>query len=83
MKKEKSDKQMSIMVQPSLHEEFEKKCNEEHRTVSEVIRELMSKHVSGFEQVSKRKVVYLDVSSLSSKEQNDLIDGMRGSLKDS
>lgn len=42
--KEKSSKQLTIMLQPSLHEQFEKKCHEEHKTVSEVLRELMFKY---------------------------------------
>lgn len=42
---------MAVMVQPSLYELFESKCLEEHRTVSEVIRELMSKSVKGWQQL--------------------------------
>lgn len=55
MKKEKADKQMTVMVQPSLHEAFEKKCQEEHRTVSEVVRELISKYSQGWIQLPKTK----------------------------
>lgn len=50
MKKEKSDRQMTIMVQRSLYDALENKCQEEHRTVSEVIRELASKYASGWVQ---------------------------------
>lgn len=42
--KEKTDRQLLIKTQPSLYEAFEKKCNEEHRSVSEVLRELMSNY---------------------------------------
>lgn len=48
MKKEKADRQLIIKMQPTLYAEFEKKCNEEYRTVSEVMRELVSKYVSGW-----------------------------------
>jgi len=52
-KKEKSDRAMTVMTQPSLHESFEEKCVEEHRTVSEVIRELMSKYSQGWVQLPR------------------------------
>ena len=42
---------MTVMVQPSLYEVFEAKCAEEHRMVSEVIRELMSKYSQGWIQL--------------------------------
>lgn len=42
---------MAVMVQPSLYESFESKCAEEHRMVSEVIRELMSKYSQGWVQL--------------------------------
>lgn len=42
--KEKSNRSLVVMVQPSLYTKFENKCISEHRTVSEVIRELMSKY---------------------------------------
>ncbi len=53
MSKEKSDKQLTVMLQPSLHEIFETKCEEDYRTVSEVVRELISKHIKGWVQVPK------------------------------
>ena len=55
-KKEKSDRQLSVMVQPSLFEQFELKCVEEHRSVSEIIREMMSKYVKGWVQVPNELV---------------------------
>lgn len=53
MQKEKTDKQLTVMVQPSLRKNFEQKCIEEHRTVSEVIRELMSKYTNNWVQIPK------------------------------
>ena len=53
MKKEKTDRQMAVMVQPSLYKNFEQKCAEEHRSVSEVIRELMSKYSQGWVQMPR------------------------------
>ena len=50
IKKEKSEKQMTVMVQPSLYEFFEKKCIDDFRSVSEVLRELMSKYAKGWIQ---------------------------------
>jgi len=44
---------MTVMVQPSLFEVFEKKCQEEHRNVSEVVRELISKYSQGWNQIPK------------------------------
>ena len=55
MQKEKTDKQFAIMVQPSLHKCFEEKCIEEHRSVSEVVRELMSKYAKGWIQLPERE----------------------------
>lgn len=49
---------MAVMVQPSLYEVFEKACVQEHRTVSEVIRELMSKYSQGWIQSPKNQVVF-------------------------
>lgn len=58
MKKEKTDRQLVIKTQPSLYEAFEKRCVSEHRSVSEVIRELMSKYVKGWDFVpyTNRKI---------------------------
>ena len=51
IKKENADKQMAVMVQPSLYELFESKCSREYRNVSEVIREMMSKYIKGWQQL--------------------------------
>lgn len=48
MKKEKVDRALTVMLQPSLYSEFEEKCIEEHRNVSEVVRELLSKYSKGW-----------------------------------
>lgn len=50
-KKEKASRAMTVMVQPSLFEAFENKCQEEHRNVSEVLRELISKYSKGWNQI--------------------------------
>ena len=47
MKKEKIDRKLTIVVQPTLMVSFQKKCSEKYKKVSEVIRELMSKYVNG------------------------------------
>ena len=41
MIEEKIDRQVIIKVQPSLYSQFEKKCKQEYKTVSEVMRDLM------------------------------------------
>lgn len=60
MKKEKSDRPLTVMVQPSLFEEFEAKCADEHRTVSEIVRELISKYIQGWAQMPKGGSVFYD-----------------------
>ena len=51
MAKEKAERQLTVMVQPTLYDDFESKCNEEHRSVSEVVRELISKYNKGWIQM--------------------------------
>jgi len=46
--KEKANRALAVMVQPSLYTKFENQCIKEHRNVSEVIRELMSKYSDGW-----------------------------------
>lgn len=53
MKKEKSDRAVTVMVQPSLYKVFEEKCVAEHRTISEVVRELMSRYAQGWVQTPR------------------------------
>lgn len=45
MNKEKQTKDLSVKVQPSLFNEFSKTCNNNFKTVSEVIRELMRSYI--------------------------------------
>lgn len=61
MKKEKSDRAMTVMVQPSLYKVFGEKCAVEHRTISEVVRELMSKYTQGWVQLPRKGIT--DVSN--------------------
>lgn len=77
MKKEKVDKQIAVMTQPSLYESFEKKCEEEHRTVSEVIRELMSRYSQGWIQTPNRKILNLDCSKLSLSELENVVNSTK------
>lgn len=46
MKKEKTNRQIIFKVQPSLYEKFLKKCNKQHRCVSEVFRDFMVRFIS-------------------------------------
>lgn len=41
MSKENKEKDMLIRVQPSLFEQFKKKCEENYKTISEVVRDFM------------------------------------------
>ena len=50
-KKENCEKQMIVKMQSSLYENFEFRCRQENRMISEVIRELMSKYIKGWEMV--------------------------------
>jgi hypothetical protein len=45
MKKEKINRQVILQVQPSLFGKFKKGCEENYKTVSEVLRELMGEYV--------------------------------------
>jgi hypothetical protein len=47
MKKEKIDRKLTMVIQPSLMIAFQDKCAKKYKKVSEVIRELMSKYVNG------------------------------------
>lgn len=46
-KKEKTDRRLGLMVQPTLMERFQRKCKEKDpfKTISEVIRELMVQYI--------------------------------------
>lgn len=43
-KKEKLTEEIRVMVQPSLYESFKKSCEDEYKTISEVIRDFMVKY---------------------------------------
>ncbi len=45
MKQEKIDRQVILMVQPSLYDQFKDKCKTNYQTVSEVLRKLMLEYV--------------------------------------
>ena len=47
MDKEKATRDLSVKVQPSLYDQFSKQCQENYRSVSDVIRELMAKYAKG------------------------------------
>lgn len=44
-KKEKTDRVVQFVVRPSLYSQFEKICEEEQKTISVVLRELMLKKI--------------------------------------
>lgn len=52
-KKEKLDKDLVLRVHPSLFKKFQKRCEENYKTVSEVIRELMLEYVQREEEPKK------------------------------
>jgi metal-responsive CopG/Arc/MetJ family transcriptional regulator len=41
MEKEKKTKEIRVMIHPSLYKEFKKKCGNEYKTISEVIRDMI------------------------------------------
>ena len=43
-KKEKLTEEIRVMVQPSLYKSFKKSCENEYKTISEVIRGFMVKY---------------------------------------
>jgi Na+/phosphate symporter len=65
MKKEKTDRQVILKVQPSLYSEFEAICSGERRTISEVVRELIINYTNNATENLKKKA-YVDsfVSSI-------------------
>ena len=44
-KKEKLNKDIALRVQPSLYKKFQQKCDNNYKSVSEVIRELMLQYI--------------------------------------
>lgn len=47
MKKEKRNKEIRVLVQESLFTQISEKCESEYRTISEVVRELLTKYIRG------------------------------------
>ena len=45
MKKEKITREIRVLMQPSLYERLEKKCQEKYKTISDIIRELVVKYL--------------------------------------
>jgi hypothetical protein len=45
MNKEKVTRELGIKIQPSLFLKFQKKCNDEYKTISEVMRELIVEYI--------------------------------------
>ena len=43
--KEKSNREIRVVMQPSLYEKFKDKCESDYKTVSETIRELIVKYL--------------------------------------
>lgn len=42
---EKIDREIRVKIQHSLYEQLQKKCDEEYKTLSEVIRDLVVKYI--------------------------------------
>lgn len=45
MDKENSDKILNIRVPPSLFDKFKGKCNENYKTMSEALRDLIQEYI--------------------------------------
>lgn len=46
MDKERATRDLSVKIQPSLFEKLAQKCKQNYRSVSDVVRELLSRYVS-------------------------------------
>jgi len=44
-KKEKKDKKMTFFIQPSLYEKFQKKCSENYKDMSEILRNYIIEYI--------------------------------------
>jgi hypothetical protein len=47
MSKEKKEKDLVVRVYPSLFDQFKQKCELNYKSVSEVVRDLMSSYIKG------------------------------------
>jgi len=45
MNKEYKNKDMLVRVQPSLFKKFKEKCNENYKSISEIIRDFMIQYI--------------------------------------
>lgn len=45
---EKKDKEIRVMIQPSLYVDFKKACKEDYKSISEVIRDMIVSHVKAY-----------------------------------
>jgi len=45
MEKEKVTRDLNVRVHPTLFEQFAKQCKDNYKTVSEVIRDLMTQYI--------------------------------------
>lgn len=43
--KEKTNKQIIFLIQPSLYEQFQKKCESDYKTISQALRDLVIAYV--------------------------------------
>lgn len=44
--KEKITREIRVLIQPSLYEQLQEKCDKEYKTLSQVIRELVVKYIN-------------------------------------
>ncbi len=44
---EKISREIRVLIQPSLYKQLQNKCDEEYKTLSEVIRDLVVKYIKG------------------------------------
>jgi hypothetical protein len=54
--KQKMDREIRVRVQDNLYDEFSKKCEQEFKTVSIVVRELMARYIDKDRLETKRKL---------------------------
>lgn len=52
--KEKTERQVIFMVQPSLYDQFSEACEENYKKVSETLRDLMLEYVKKQESKNER-----------------------------
>ena len=45
MDKEKKEKEIRVMIHPSLYSEFKLSCEENYKTISEVVRDMIVSYI--------------------------------------